>query len=293
MRGSDFNYKVALASGLKGLQAGQPSKAEEQFRYLREKFPHAEGGYRGSAKVRTELGDADGALAMLREGAAALAKAGERSAAIGLLRDIVALAPLEVGAHRRLAAALILAGEPDAALAEYERFVRLALQEPGGSERARLEVAYAREQIGDSAALATIAAWIIAPPPAGPTAQATDADRPVTPETPRPIAGAGELEHRAALALASHEVPGVGDALIAAARRHIEDGHLDAAADLLLGAIGSGAATRDTQRLLVDVSRALGARDTAREACALLARLHTLDGRSELAGELERLALTV
>ena len=286
MRGSDFNYKVALASGLKSLQAGQPHKAEEQFRYLREKFPHAEGGYRGSAKVRTELGDPDGALAMLREGAAALAKAGERSAAIGLLRDVVALSPLELGAHRRLAAALILAGEPDAALAEYERFVRLVLPEPGGAERARLEVGYAREQLGDLATFADIAASIGAPPPAA----ATTAERPAAARTPQPQAGTGELERAA---LAAHEVRGSDDALVAAARRHIEDGHLDAAADLLLGAIGSGAAARETQRLLLDVSRALGARDTAREACGLLARLHTLDGRGELAAELERLALTV
>ena len=291
MRGSDFNYKVALASGLKSLQAGQPHKAEEQFRYLREKFPHAEGGYRGSAKVRTELGDADGALAMLRDGAAALARAGERSAAIGLLRDVVAVAPLELGAHRRLAAALILAGEPDVALGEYERFVQLVLREPGGSERARLEVAYAREQLGDSAALTDIAAWIVAPSPAETGAQATGADRPAAAQTAHPTADTGELEHHAALA--SQEVPGSGDALIAAARRHLEDGHLDAAADLLLGAIGSGAATRDTQRLLLDVSRALGARDTPREASAHLARLHTRDGRGELAVELERLALTV
>ncbi|MDO8563292.1 MAG: BTAD domain-containing putative transcriptional regulator [Candidatus Limnocylindria bacterium] len=293
MRGSDFNYKVALASGLKSLRAGQPHKAEEQFRYLREKFPHAEGGYRGSAKVCTELGDGDGALAMLREGAAALAKAGERSAAIGLLRDVVALAPLELGAHRRLAAALILAGEPGAALAEYQRFVRIALQEPGGSERARLEVAYAREQLGDSAALADIAAWIVAPPPEPlePPVRATGAERPAAAQAPHPAADAGELEHR--VALASQEEHGSGDALVAAARRHIEEGQVDAAADLLLGAIGSGAATRDAQRLLLDVSRALGGRDTAREACALLARLHTLDGHDELAVELERLALTV
>ena len=53
----DFNYKVALASGLKSLQAGRLRQAEEQFRYLVEKFPGSPGGYRGLAKVLVELED--------------------------------------------------------------------------------------------------------------------------------------------------------------------------------------------------------------------------------------------
>ena len=47
----DFNYKVALASGLKSLQGGRLRQAEVQFRYLVTKFPGADGGYRGLAKV--------------------------------------------------------------------------------------------------------------------------------------------------------------------------------------------------------------------------------------------------
>lgn len=165
MRASNFNYKVALASGLESLQAGKPHKADEQFRYLREKFPLADGGYRGLAKVRIEAGDTVGALHQLRDGAAALAKAGERSAAIGLLRDIVALDPADVVAHRRLAAALILTGDRPAALTEYKRFIEVTLQVSGGGVRAKLEVAYAREQLGDETALAEVDALIIVAAP--------------------------------------------------------------------------------------------------------------------------------
>ncbi|MEK6619629.1 MAG: hypothetical protein AABZ26_01500, partial [Chloroflexota bacterium] len=102
----DFNYKVALASGLRSLQAGRLRQAEEQFRYLVSKFPRADGGYRGLAKVFVELGDRPAAVGTLRDGAAALAKAGERPAAIDLLREAVTLDPLDLAAHRRLAAAL-------------------------------------------------------------------------------------------------------------------------------------------------------------------------------------------
>ncbi|MGH2370439.1 MAG: tetratricopeptide repeat protein, partial [Chloroflexota bacterium] len=90
----DFNYKVALASGLKHLQANRLRQAEEQFRYLVSKFPKADGGYRGLARVHVELGDKAAALATLREGAAALSKAGDRSQAIEILREAVQLDPL-------------------------------------------------------------------------------------------------------------------------------------------------------------------------------------------------------
>ncbi|MGH2450904.1 MAG: tetratricopeptide repeat protein, partial [Candidatus Limnocylindria bacterium] len=97
---SDFNYKVALASGLRSLQSGKLRQAEEQFRYLIQKFPHVDGGYRGLAKVLMDLGDRAAALATLREGAGALAKAGERGAAIDLLREAIGLDPLDLAVHR-------------------------------------------------------------------------------------------------------------------------------------------------------------------------------------------------
>ena len=45
-RSADFNYKVALASGLKSLQGGRLRQADEQFRYLVQHFPTADGGRR-------------------------------------------------------------------------------------------------------------------------------------------------------------------------------------------------------------------------------------------------------
>jgi hypothetical protein len=148
----DFNYKVALASGLKHLQAGRLRQAEEQFRYLVSKFSKADGGYRGLARVQVELGDRAAALATLREGAAVLSKTGERTIAIDLLREAVMLDPLDLSAHRRLAAGLALAGDISGAAAEYWRFTQLELT-AGDPERAKLEAMYALETFGEIPAL--------------------------------------------------------------------------------------------------------------------------------------------
>ncbi len=153
---ADFNYKVALASGLKHLQRGKLRQAEEQFRYLVAKFPRADGGYRGLARVQVELGDRPAALGVLRDGAAALARAGERPAAIELLREAVGLDPLDLAAHRRLAAALALAGDVAGAAAEYDRFA-LAELAAGDPERARLEATYALDTLGAVPALRALA----------------------------------------------------------------------------------------------------------------------------------------
>ena len=90
-RSSDFNYKVALASGLKSLQGGRLRQAEEQFRYLVQHFRSADGGYRGLAKVLVEQDDRAGALRTLLDGGAALAKADQRAAAIahGIARALL------------------------------------------------------------------------------------------------------------------------------------------------------------------------------------------------------------
>ena len=87
MASKDFNYQVALKEGLKSLEQGRLRQAEQSFKYLVDKFPGAEGGYRGLAKVHFEQEDRAGSLRVLREGAAALIKSGERSGAIGLLRQ--------------------------------------------------------------------------------------------------------------------------------------------------------------------------------------------------------------
>src|SRR5256712_1687710 len=146
MASKDFNYQVALKEGLKSLEQGRLRQAEQSFKYLVDKFPGAEGGYRGLAKVHFEQEDRAGALRVLRDGATALTKSGERSAAIGLLRQAVGLDPRDFATHRRLAAALALAGDTDASVQEYARFIR-DLRDSGDGERAKNETAFAKGQL--------------------------------------------------------------------------------------------------------------------------------------------------
>jgi thioredoxin-like negative regulator of GroEL len=379
-RSSDFNYKVALASGLKSLQLGRLRQAEEQFRYLLTRFPAADGGYRGLAKVLLEQEDRPAALRMLLDGGAAVAKSGQRAAAIGLYRDATALDQTDLTAHRRLAAALTLAGEPGTAAAEYVRYIESALL-LGAKERARHEAVFALERLPASGELVRIARTlgldVAEPPPAPvpvparapakPTAPRDDAgDRealmrsafggaeksesaPPTQPSPRETAPAksvpppaevhaesdGEpaaepaaesapssnpwadgdvsdpqavtlgarngdqpsedadsraVEADAARYLAKRDPRG-GVAALEAARRYIADGRNDAASDLLLQLIASGVADHDAQRLLVEVVRTLGKRDVAKAKCQLLVQALRLDGRDDLAAEVEQLAL--
>ena len=392
-RSSDFNYKVALASGLKSLQLGRLRQAEEQFRYLLERFPAADGGYRGLAKVLIEQEDRPAALRMLLDGGAAVAKSGQRAGAIGLYRDAVALDPNDMTAHRRLAAALTLAGEPGTAAAEYVRYIQNALL-LGSKERARAEAEFAFARLPASAELARLARMLgmdVAEPtpvedpaqapemeparaPAMPTASAevtedraalmrgafgavqrSDAPLPSQPSwrdagparpqpqappepppTPPPApvhaesdgdsapetavsssnpwadggvsdpqavtlgerdgeqrvedADSQAVEADAARYLAKRDPRG-GVAALEAARRYIADGRNDAASDLLLQLIASGVADHDAQRLLVDVVRTLGKRDVAKAKCQLLVQALRLDGRDDLAAEVEQLAL--
>jgi tetratricopeptide (TPR) repeat protein len=154
----DFNYKVALASGLRELQAGRLRQAEQQFEYLCSKFPDAPGGYRGLAKVRMEQADRPGALTALRDGAARLAKAGDHSGVVGLLTEALQLDPLDLAAHRRLAAAHALAGEIDAAAIEYRRFARaLSFTDPAAAQR---DVRYGLDSLGPLPGLVAVAAEI-------------------------------------------------------------------------------------------------------------------------------------
>ena len=151
----DFNYKIALASGLRELQAGRLSKAEQQFQFLCERFPTAPGGYRGLAKVRLEQSDRPGALTSLRDGAAKLAKAGEHPGVVALLTEALTLDPLDLAAHRRLAAAQALAGEMDAATAEYARYARaIAFTDPSGAQR---ETRYGLDSLGPQPGLVALA----------------------------------------------------------------------------------------------------------------------------------------
>jgi|SRR5438105_4023217 len=428
MASKDFNYQVALKEGLKSLEQGRLRQAEQSFKYLVDKFPGAEGGYRGLAKVHFEEEDRAGALRVLRDGAAALTKSGERSAAIGLLRQAIVLDPRDLSTHRRLAAALALAGDPDASVQEYARFIR-DLRDSGASDRAKSEVVYAKGQLRGVSGVSTLDAiangepasadataeteaptekttrfserevgsalrprasdqwsapravppqaftpppapsatpaddpWAAPPPttyprsptsdqqqqgreitlendpwatisppptpswppreepakeqpaeeaaappsePEAPSAEPVEAEpmearaeEPWVPE-PQPAEANGEpaveadpiaVEADAALYLGTRDPRAAGKAL-EAARYYVKEGHLDAASDLLLQLIAAGVADHDAQRLLVDIVRTLGKREVAKTKCQLLAHALLLDGRNDLAAEVEALAL--
>lgn len=319
----DFNYKVALASGLKSLQGGRLRQAEEQFRYLVSKFPGQDGGYRGLAKVLIELEDRPGAVAILRDGASALAKAGGRDAAIAMLRDALALDPLDHGAHRRLAAALSLAGDLESAVNEVERYVdgQLVI---GNTDHAKQEIAYALERLGDHPRLRDLAqrngvvrerpadAGPGSEPFAGPSAEAggngaalerpatfedlapLDRERHAQPEPerepqPEERPDPATAEERAAALIARRD-PRAAAVALEAAEWHLLEGRTNAASDLLLQLISSEIATHEAQLLLVDIVKASGRRDLAKSKVELLARTLRLEGNEKLAGEVDRLA---
>ncbi len=363
-RSADFNYKVALASGLKSLQGGRLRQAEEQFRYLVQHFPSADGGYRGLAKVLVEQEDRPAALRVLLDGGAALAKAGERSGAITLYKESASLDAQDLTAHRRLAAALALAGETDEAAREYVRYITNAIA-TGDSERAKMESAYALERFPGNGQILEVArgvgaqtsapsqtqsapissedrdalmrsafgGMLPAPEPSLP-AQSWEAPPPGSWETPAPPrndawqttapssgdpwqalpatadawaapaqpatattdgeappsdADAQTVEATAARYLAKRDPRG-GQHALEAARRHIAEGRLHAASDLLLQLIAAGIVDHEAQRLLVDVTMSLGRKDVAKAKVQLLVEALRLDGRAELAAEVEQLA---
>jgi hypothetical protein len=98
------------------------------------------------------------------------------------------------------------------------------------------------------------------------------------------------VEAAAATYLATRDPRAAGMAL-EAVRYYIKEGRVDSASDLLLQLIASGVADHDAQRLLVDVVRTLGKREVAKTKCQLLAHALLLDGRNDLAAEVEALAL--
>ena len=80
------------------------------------------------------------------------------------------------------------------------------------------------------------------------------------------------------------------DASLDAARRLMALGKLQSASDVLLDLIGHGFTDREAQRLLIEVDCALGRRDVAKEKCGLLGQAYRLDGRADVADDVERLA---
>lgn len=80
------------------------------------------------------------------------------------------------------------------------------------------------------------------------------------------------------------------DATLDAARRLLTLGKLQSASDLLLDYIAHGFTDREAQRLLIEIDCAIGRRDTAKEKCHLLSHAYRLDGRSDVAEDVERIA---
>ncbi len=94
---------------------------------------------------------------------------------------------------------------------------------------------------------------------------------------------------RAALLIAMRDKR-ANDATLDAARRLLTHGKLQSASDLLLDFIARGFTDRDAQRLLIEIDCAIGRRDTAKEKCQLLSHAYRLDGRIDVAEDVERIA---
>lgn len=80
------------------------------------------------------------------------------------------------------------------------------------------------------------------------------------------------------------------DATLDAARRLLTLGKLQSASDLLLDFIAHGFTYREAQRLLIEIDCAIGRRDTAKEKCHLLSHAYRLDGHTDVAEDVERIA---
>jgi hypothetical protein len=98
------------------------------------------------------------------------------------------------------------------------------------------------------------------------------------------------VEAAAARYLATRD-PRAARMALEAARHYIKEGQTDAASDLLLQLIAAGVADHDAQRLLIDVARTLGKREVAKTKCQLLVQALLLDGRNDLAAEVEAMTL--
>jgi len=79
------------------------------------------------------------------------------------------------------------------------------------------------------------------------------------------------------------------DASLDAARRLLALGKIQSASDVLLDFIGHGFTDREAQRLLIEIDCGIGRRDVAREKCNLLSHAYRLDGKAEVAEDVERL----
>jgi hypothetical protein len=91
-------------------------------------------------------------LDALKDGATMLTQAGNRVAALAVMWSAVAIAPTDLGAHRRLAAMLANAGDIDGAANEYARYIEFMIP-IGDFGRATMELAYGAKVLGGHPAL--------------------------------------------------------------------------------------------------------------------------------------------
>ena len=99
-------------------------------------------------------------LDALKDGAAMLTQAGNRVAALAVMWSAVAIAPTDLGAHRRLAAMLANAGDIDGAANEYARYIEFMIP-IGDVGRATIELAYGSKVLGGHPALHDAAEKIV------------------------------------------------------------------------------------------------------------------------------------
>jgi len=182
------DHRLASEAAAKLFVSGHLRQAEAAYRELVRKYADVD-AIGGLARTLQSLEDSAAALSVLREGAGAFARKGDRVSAIALLGVAVEIAPRDLAAHRRLAAALANQGDLISACEEYGRFIDVALRERD-TRRAWLELAYGRETLGDLPKLLAIADRVAAaqggamptpPPPARVAATLS------TPATPRPV----------------------------------------------------------------------------------------------------------
>jgi len=99
-------------------------------------------------------------LDALKDGAAMLTQAGNRVAALAVMWSAVAIAPTDLGAHRRLAAMLANAGDIDGAANEYARYIEFMIP-IGDVGRATMELTYGSKVLGGHSALHEAAEKIV------------------------------------------------------------------------------------------------------------------------------------
>lgn len=180
-------HRLALDAATALLTRGDTHRALLAFKQLAEQHGDVE-SFRGLSRAAAASGETAVAIEGLREGALRLVQRGLRDEAISLLEGAVTLAPVDLAIHRRLVAVYANAGDATSAKCEHARFVE-ACFDGGDVERARGELDYARQTVGDSAALrelehriATGAPKRVAPRPAVVVAT-------VKPAAPAPVSG--------------------------------------------------------------------------------------------------------